>query len=257
MGNESLVELKLVLKCEESEKMSFNKASLLQGVIMQQIASDYAAKLHDQGLKPYSQYIRKEQDKPVWYIRALSSDAEKNIIRPLLSESFQEFYLEHDKKKVYIIDKFYHSLSIDNLFQTFYTETSNRYYTIEFQSPTAFKKNGKYYFYPNMFNIYYSIMQRFDSISKKESMFNEETLLQLVDHTELTAYSVYSVNFSLEGIRIPAFMGRITVKITGPQTMVNFANLLFQFGNYSGVGIKTAIGMGSIHAAERKRREEK
>ena len=28
--------------------------------------------------------------------------------------------------------------------------------------------------------------------------------------------------------------------------MVNFANLLFRFGTYSGVGIKTALGMGAI-----------
>lgn len=257
MGNESLVELKLVLKSEESGDLNFNKASLLQGVIMQQIDSEYAAILHDQGLKPYSQCIRMEQDKPVWYIRALSSDAEKNIIQPLLADSFQTFYLEHDEKKINIIDKFYDSLPVDHLFQMFYSETSSRYYTIEFQTPTAFKKNGKYYFYPNMFNIYYSIMQRFDSVSKKESMFNEETLLQLIDHTEVTAYSVYSANFSLEGIRIPAFMGRITIKINGSQTMVNFANLLFRFGNYSGAGIKTAIGMGSIHVTERRRRGDK
>lgn len=257
MENESLVELKLILEDEEAMELNFNKASLLQGVIMQQIDSEYATMLHSQGLKPYSQCIRLEQNTPIWYIRTLSTEAEKNIIQPLLSDGFQEFYLEHDEKKISIKDKSYTSTPINKLFQTFYTETSPRFYTIEFQSPTAFKKNGKYYFYPNIYNVYYSIMQRFDSVSKKESMFNEETLLQLAEHTEITAYSVYSVNFSLEGIRIPAFMGRITIRINGPQTMVNFANLLFQFGNYSGVGIKTAIGMGSIQVTERRRRENK
>lgn len=257
MKEELLFELKLILECEELKEFNFNKASLLQGVIMQHIDSEYAVKLHNQGLKPYSQCIRMEEGKPTWYIRTLSMEAYKYIIQPILDDNFREFYLEHDDKTVKIIDKACKTLLIDNLFQAFYTETASRYYTIDFQSPTAFKKNGKYYFYPNMQNIYYSIMQKFDHISQKESMFNEETLLQLSENTEIKAYSVYSVNFSMEGIRIPAYMGRITIKIKGPQTMINFANLLFQFGNYSGVGIKTAIGMGSIHVTERKRRVEK
>ena len=32
----------------------------------------------------------------------------------------------------------------------------------------------------------------------------------------------------------------------GTKTMTNFANMLFEFGEYSGVGIKTALGMGCI-----------
>ncbi|MCM1495126.1 MAG: CRISPR-associated endoribonuclease Cas6 [Bacteroides sp.] len=257
MRKELLVELKLMLECLELKEFNFNKASLLQGVIMQNIDAEYAERLHNQGLKPYSQCIRMEQNRPVWYIRALTSEAEHYIIQPLLDNKFQEFYLEHDEKTVKIMDKEYTSLPIDDLFHTFYTKTAARSYIIEFLSPTAFKKNGKYYFYPNIYNIYYSIMQRFDCISQKESMFNEETLLQLTDNTEITAYSIYSVNFSMEGVRIPAYMGKITIRIKGPQTMVNFANLLLQFGNYSGVGIKTAMGMGSIHVTERRRKIDK
>ena len=33
--------------------------------------------------------------------------------------------------------------------------------------------------------------------------------------------------------------------------MTNFANMLFKFGNYSGVGIKTSIGMGAIYANQK------
>ena len=32
----------------------------------------------------------------------------------------------------------------------------------------------------------------------------------------------------------------------GTSTMVNFANMLFRFGTYSGIGIKTSLGMGSF-----------
>lgn len=51
-------------------------------------------------------------------------------------------------------------------------------------------------------------------------------------------------------------MGKITIKIRGTQTMTNFANMLFKFGNYSGVGIKTSIGMGAIYANQKQRRRK-
>ena len=37
---------------------------------------------------------------------------------------------------------------------------------------------------------------------------------------------------------------KITIKLHGTDTMANFVNMLFEFGEYSGVGIKTSLGMG-------------
>lgn len=255
MDSDVLIEMKLFLDYENACDFNFNKASLLQGVLMEQIDPTYAEKLHMQGLKPYSQCIRiEEQKKVVWYIRTLSAEARQNIVQPLLADTFQEFYLEHEKKNIKIIGKELAELPIQRLFQNFYSDTASRSFTIEFLSPTAFKKNGKYSFYPEMFNIYQSLMRKFDSVSQKESMFSDETLEQLTASTEVTAYNLKSVTFSLEGVRIPAFIGVLNIKIHGSQTMINFANLLFQFGNFSGVGIKTAMGMGSIHVTERKKK---
>ena len=36
------------------------------------------------------------------------------------------------------------------------------------------------------------------------------------------------------------------VKVAGTETMANYAGLLMKFGEYSGIGIKTAIGMGPL-----------
>jgi len=57
-------------------------------------------------------------------------------------------------------------------------------------------------------------------------------------------YDLKSVSFSLEGVKIPSFIGKITIKLHGTDTMANFVNMLFEFGEYSGVGIKTSLGMG-------------
>ena len=36
------------------------------------------------------------------------------------------------------------------------------------------------------------------------------------------------------------------MKIDGTDTMARYARLLARFGEYSGVGIKTAVGMGAL-----------
>lgn len=253
----SLVELKITLEEPEEAYFNFSKGSLLQGVLFEHINADYAEELHNQGLKPYSQFIRTEDGNVNWYVRTLSGQAYQQIVVPLLSEEFQEFDIEHDKQHIKILKKEVKTTSIDALFQKFYSEEANRYLNVEFISPTAFKKNGKYSFYPEMFNVYQSLMKKFDAASEKAGMFSEETLEQLAENTEIVDYNLRSIRFSLEGVRIPAFLGRMRIRIHGTQTMVNFAKLLFEFGNYSGVGIKTAIGMGSIRVTEQKRRDSK
>lgn len=68
-------------------------------------------------------------------------------------------------------------------------------------------------------------------------------------------YDLKSTTFSLEGVKIPSFIGKITIKITGTQTMANFAHMLFEFGEYAGVGIKTALGMGYVKMLKERRRK--
>lgn len=252
-----LAELKLTLECADIPKISYNKASLLQGVIMQNINREYAETLHEQGLKPYSQCVRNEMGRNVWYIRTLSEEAYDKIITPLLDDGFCEFHLEHDDKTVNITEKQLVKYPKTELINTFYSEDSPRIFTIDFLTPTAFKKDGKYYFFPDIYNIYSSLMKKYDSSSSDDTMMNEDTLEQLTQCTHIVSYDLHSVKFSMEGIRIPAYMGNIVIKINGPQTMVNFAKLLFTFGNFSGIGIKTAVGMGMIRAAEKERKVSK
>ena len=50
----------------------------------------------------------------------------------------------------------------------------------------------------------------------------------------------------MENFRIPAFVGNIRIKIKGTIASKNLINLLLDFGTYSGVGLKTSLGMGGI-----------
>ena len=89
-------------------------------------------------------------------------------------------------------------------------------------------------------------MNKYDASAESNVMMDEEVLDQLSTDTIMIGYRLQSVSFQLEGVRIPSFIGEVRWKIRGPQTMVNYANMLLKFGTYSGVGIKTSLGMGAI-----------
>lgn len=249
-----LVRLKLLLDGDAGE-FHRNQASLFQGVLMEQIDPEYAQYLHEQGMKPYSQYLELK-DRPVWNICSLSEEAYERMIVPCMRDSFSRICLKRrdEDRVISIIGRETEELQLDTLFRNFYSQDAPAVFRLEFNSPTAFKKDGRYHFFPEMYNIYQSLMKRFDEVTDRGNMFSQDTLEQLTDATEICGYSLRSVHFSMEGIRIPAFMGSITIKLHGGQTMRNFARMLFEFGQYSGVGIKTAIGMGSMQFEEKGRR---
>lgn len=244
-----IAELRLIIEC--TEEFNVNMGSLFQGVLMEQIDGNYASTLHNQGIKPYSQSLLDiHHNKAVWTIRTLSDEAYENIIVPLCKEEFSSFCINHNQNCVKIIQKKLKKESEKNFIKEFYELNSQRFFTIEFLTPTAFKKDGRYFFWPDIGNIFFSIMNKYDANSARELMFSKETLEQIYNTTEIVSYKIQSCKYNLEGVKIPSFKGRITIKVSGTQTMINFVRLLLKYGNYSGIGIKTAMGMGCVHAYE-------
>ena len=54
--------LKMRIEPEQGRKMSYQMSSGMHGLLMEMIPAEQAAKLHEQGLRPYSQYLSLEGD---------------------------------------------------------------------------------------------------------------------------------------------------------------------------------------------------
>lgn len=98
-------------------------------------------------------------------------------------------------------------------------------------------------------------MQKHDAIQKETKIFDEDALEHIVSYTTIIKYHLRTKEFCLEGVRIPAFVGTITLKVGGPQMLVNLVHFLAAYAEYSGVGIKTAIGMGAVTIKQDWRKE--
>ena len=229
---------------EKNKSMSYVKAVSLQGVLMEIIDTEYAEMLHTSTLHPYSQCVVKNGTNNQWIVNALDKDAYDRIIVPL--SRIDAFKITHDDIDVLVTNKSITTVSRSELIKKFYFEDSSRYISVSFITPTSFKSDGRYINYPQISLLYKSLMNKFDSSSSEDNFMSDELLEELINSTVIERYDLHSCIYNVGRYKIPSFMGKMVLKINGAQSLVNFANMLFRFGEYSGIGIKTAMGMGSI-----------
>lgn len=229
-------------------------ASLLQGVMMERIDTAYARKLHESTTHPYSQYVEEKGEEVLWHIHVLTQEAEEEILGPLQESDFGRFVLEHRDETFQITGRDLKRCSYEELIEGFYLGNCGKVLPLHLETPMAFKQAGRYCIFPTPRLIFQSLMMRFDACSPDSSIFAPEMLEDFESLTEISDYRLRSVRYSLQGVRIPSFSGDLKIRVNGPQQMANVAWMLAKFGEYSGIGIKTGMGMGAVLLEDRLRK---
>ena len=234
----------------DTNEITYQQSSNMQGVLMEQIDTGYAEQLHQNHLNPYSQHLIKENGKMVWYIKTVTDEAYENIIIPL--SKMEQIKLKKKNITVIPTQKNIRKIETKELLEEFYETKAAGYHEISFLTPTAFKRDGRYVFYPDLRLVYGSLMRKYSEASLDFDMTDEEALEELCEKSEVINYRLQTLPFSLEKTRITGFTGTITIKIKGTETLSRYARLLFRFGEFSGIGIKTSMGMGAVKYGRRK-----
>ncbi len=245
-----LAQLKMRLETGDRE-MGYFQSSSLQGVLMEQLDPDYAEILHRPGFHPYSQYLRQDREQGLcWTVQTVTKEAYEAILLPLLSRDFTAFTIRKRQIPVRIQEKQLKTTAQQALLEEFYDGADVPRVSLEFLTPTAFKQSGVYVNYPDIRLLLQSLMNKYSAASGNLEMFDEETLKQLTECVSVPAYQLRSARFPLEGVKIPSFLGRMTLQVRGSGTMARYIRLLARFGEYSGAGIKTGMGMGALRIQE-------
>lgn len=237
-----LAELRMKLNVEGGN-IGYYQSSNMQGILMTVIDSAYAEKLHEQSLRPYSQYIIGGESNE-WIVRTMTEKAYENIILPLNDTCFKECYIDKKNIQISIVDKKIKTVNKKELLDEFYSDSYERKFNIRYLTPTSFKSNNQYVIIPDLRLIYQSLMNKYSASEKEMYMYDEDVLEQIVACSQISGYKLKSTVFPIEKVKIPSFIGNMTIKVTGNSTLSKYIRLLLRFGEYSGVGIKTAMGMG-------------
>lgn len=239
--------LELALSGSNELKIHQSMGSIFHGALMEIIDSDYADYLHTMQLRPYSQCLYFNKDKEVWLWRlsTFEQNATENILHKV--ENLQKVYLKQKQAEVHFLScEVKAELDYRELLDKHFAKTEqNRFLRFDFLSPASFKSDGEYMIYPTPRLILGSLLNKWNSCS--DVKLEESNLLEnLSGETYVADYNIFMRPFFLEGSRVPAFKGYFTMGLKGNIMANKVLRLLAEFSNFSGVGIKTALGMGCI-----------
>ena len=236
---------KLRLKLKSKSRITRDMSSLFHGAVLEMLDTEYVHKLHCSSVNPYSMYLSFEEEEVYLNLMTLTKDAYDRIIFNRL-DRLDGFDLRHNGIHIEVEEHMLESQGRKTLLKDFYKECLSSQITVEFCTPTAFKQRGKYLFLPDIRCIYQSLLNKYEETDEDFAFKDEDTLFHLTEHTHIKGYRLKSVPFPLEGINIPGFVGELRLSLSAPKPLINLANILFEFGTYSGIGIKTSMGMGGI-----------
>lgn len=223
---------------------------------MQTIEPEYASALHHSGFNPYRQYCTADGPTLRWVVTALTDEAADKVILPLEDPALDCVTLKAPGMSMPVTEKIREEADIDALVREFYQAPAPERATLFFLTPTAFKKGGNYINYPDPRLVFQSLQMRYSELVDGDPEPDDDLIEELASHARVSSYNLKSTVFPLGKAKVASFQGRMTLQLTGPASLASFANLLVRFGGYSGVGIKTSMGMGAIRVGEPRKDEE-
>lgn len=213
--------------------------------LLTQIPDAYALSLHDQGEKPISQYLYRNRasDSDIWVVNLLSAEAAEIFRDPL--ESATEIPLHTGKIRLEL-----HSKNVWSAVQlaSFAREKEfSRRKNVQFLTPTAFKSEGRYAIFPQEKWLVQTLILKWNQTFPEMPLDDQDAVAALERGIKITDYALRSTRYPLKNIKIPGFIGNVTFESHLAVPMEEIWQLLLYFATFSGVGIKTTLGMGAVY----------
>ena len=120
--------------------------------------------------------------------------------------------------------------------------------SLRFLTPTAFKQSGRYTIFPQEKLILQSLFARWNEVFPEYPLNDEDAFQALLSGIHITDYKLRTSRFLLKGVKIPGFLGSCTLDAKLPLPLLELWNTLLLFSGYSGIGIKTGLGMGGAES---------
>lgn len=224
--------------------------SVFHGALMEHLPSELAGALHRESLRPYSQCVFFDRETgPVWRLGTMSDRIAQALLFGL--EEGGSIFLRQKGYEVHLGEiRFVQECSFEDLADmAFGAETVPCEAMVSFLAPTSFKREGRYLLFPEVRLILQSLLMRWNAFCPDIRIEDEGLLETLTSHTAMTRYQLQSSVFALERQRITGFQGHVSLRFGGTDAMRRILVLLTMFAPFSGIGIKTALGMGAVQTS--------
>ena len=240
-----LTQITIPFESREKIRYTSHAASLFHGLLMEQLPAEYADVLHENAQRPFSQSILPQEGGGVWKVSLLTAEDAARIVPALMQLKTAEILQKKDV--LTFAEPAQQSISYADLFRRHYimSDPPGRI-RLYFETPAAFKSGGQYLNMPTARLILHGLVRRYDMTCGIHDTVYDTLFDEIEQRVTISGFRIRSASFSLESVRIPAFLGEITLRVSGNQVFRSYINMLCDYAQYAGVGIKTALGMGRV-----------
>lgn len=243
--------LEIKLTVPDGIKLPQSACSLLHGVLMAQIDETYADMMHQNSLRPYSQFLHfdKNRNALYWKITALNEQAKNEILDAAFALP-QKVFLKQKNMEIELVGKeFLPATDYGSLAEKYFVHPlAGRYVRFDFLTSCSFKSEGQYVIFPQPQFVLGSLIKRWNAFADKERLDAQGLAQDLSQEVYVADYKLRLQTFSVDGARIPAFRGNYTLGMKNNLMSNRIIDMLGEYANYCGIGIKTALGMGAVKA---------
>ena len=228
----------------ESKELNINMASLFHGYLMENIDSAYAEYFHYNTTNPFTSCIFKDtkEDKFFWRVTTFSQKAYDMLMSYFSKGIPEKIYLKNKDLEINVKSFSIQKKSYEDLF----LEATERK-RIRLISPTSFKSDGITHIFPNISTLISGVIAKINQHSETEELEDKKIVDELLEKVYIKDYNLRTKIFHLESIKIKGFIGTMDLAIKGEdRTLANILNFLIFMSEYTGLGIKTSLGMGGI-----------
>ena len=219
----------------------------LYGWLLEQFPEEWADTLHGDGARPITQFLHyaKEQQRMIWTVNLrgeqLSEQAEP-VLRTLQTIELQDAVL---KAELLALPQ---TVTAQELIVAGNAAAAGRA-RITLLSSCSFKQGGRYAIFPQETLLLQSLAAHWNDAFANYPVTDEDALAALLQGIHIVDYDLHTVRYRMKGTQIPGAVGTLTIENRLPLPLRSLWNTLMVFAPYSGIGIKTALGMGGVQTS--------
>ena len=231
-----------LFQVDTREPLSPGRAYAFYSCLLSLLPEEYADAVHNQGETPVSQCVYCKNGQSFWRIQLLNDFACDGFSETLqglktLPTNAGDVCLQLVEEK---------HVTADELIKKSRAMEADRFFTLRILSPTAFKQSGRYTVLPDKELMLQSLLNKWNLSFPSYPLEDEDAFRMLSDGIRVSDYNLRTTRFILKDTRIPGFIGNVRFDTHLSPPLLDICKILFTFSEYSGIGIKTALGMGGI-----------
>lgn len=217
----------------------------LYAALLARLPPEFGRRVHEDGPSPVSQFVSLREGALYWNVTLLGEETEA-LTGPVLEEC-APFPLQ--KGGVILTPSLEGRERItdaDELFRQGWA--GSRVHRLDVCTAAAFKSRGQYLNLPTPRLILQSLMKKWNGCFPDCSIVDEDGqgMEAMAEGLTLREFRLRDAVYALKGSPIPGFRGTLALENHLSGFHRELADALLVFSGFSGIGIKTTLGMGGL-----------